>query len=320
MSGADILVADIGGTNARFAVASRTEDGYRLAQQARFSADAFPQFTSALGAYVARLGACPRRACLAVAGPIGEGAAQLTNSPWRLAQRDIEAQFGFAQVALVNDFAGQARGAPMLAPEDRVTIAPGTGLEGAPIVVLGPGTGLGLALLVPAARGFRVLPTEGGHTAFAPQTELERRVQAQLQSRFGYVSYERVCSGIGLEAVYQALGDMAGQDPPALDAATIALRLDTDELARTAFDIFFSALGVFAGNAILASGGRGGLFLSGGILPKNRTALAASTFLERLRMRGPMSGYLANVPIWLALSEETALIGAAGMMDDLQIR
>jgi glucokinase len=317
MTGQDVLVADIGGTNARFAVASRAGGGYRLAEQMRFSGDAFPQFSAALSAYIARLGACPKRACFAVAGPIEAGAAQLTNSPWRLSQRDIETQFGFAQVALVNDFAGQARGAPMLAPEERAVIAPGHSVDGAPIVVLGPGTGLGLALLVPAARGFCVLPTEGGHTAFAPQTDLERRVQVQLQCRFDYVSYERVCSGIGLEAVYQALADIDGRERPALDAAAIALCRDTDDLARTAFDIFFSALGVFAGNAILASGGRGGLFLSGGILPKNRTALAASAFLERVRARGPMRPYLADVPIWLALSEETALIGAAGLMDEL---
>jgi glucokinase len=317
MTGEDILVADIGGTNARFAIASRAGGRYRLAEQVRFSADAFPQFALALGAYIERLGARPRRACFAVAGPIEGGAAQLTNSPWRLSQREIETRFGFAQVALVNDFAGQARGAPMLAPEERAVIAPGHSVDGAPIVVLGPGTGLGLALLVPTGSGFRVLPTEGGHTAFAPQTDLERRVQAQLQSRFGYVSYERVCSGVGLEAVYQALSDIAGRDLPALDAAEIALRRDTDDLARTAFDIFFSALGVFAGNAILASGGRGGLFLSGGILPKNRSPLSASTFLESVRARGPMSKYLADVPIWLALSEETALIGAAGLIDDL---
>lgn len=314
MNGGDILVADIGGTHARFAVALPAPLGFALREIERFSAAAFPQFSTALEAYLAQLQTRPALACFAVAGPILGDGVELTNSPWRLERSEIVQRFGFSDVILVNDFAGQARGAPMLRGDDMAVIAPGRAQPDAPIVVLGPGTGLGLALLAPKpGGGMQVLATEGGHTAFAPQTDMERRVQAALQARYGYVSYERVCSGIGLEAVYQVCGALAGEALAPLDAAAIALCRDTDDHARTAFEIFFSALGVFAGNAILASGGRGGLYLAGGILPKNRAALADSNFLDRLRGRGPMSEYLAEVSIWLVLSEQTALLGAAAL-------
>jgi glucokinase len=317
MSEADILVADIGGTNARFALASRSGDGFHLRARQRFSAQAFTQFSNALAAYIAGLDARPMRACFAVAGPIIDDEVDVTNSPWLLRRDALAAHFGFRAVRLVNDFAAQARGAPLLGASDLAVIAPGRAVAGAPIVVLGPGTGLGLSVLVPTPAGPQVLPTEGGHTAFAPQSDLERRVQAELQQRNGYVSYEGVCSGVGLAATYQALGAIAGATLAPLDAAALASRCDTDDHARAAFEIFFSALGVFAGNAVLSCGGRGGLYLAGGILPKNRDALAASAFLQRLRARGPMSPYLAELPIWLILSEETALLGAAALADDL---
>jgi glucokinase len=140
-------------------------------------------------------------------------------------------------------------------------------------------------------------------------------VQAELQKSLGYVSYEDVCSGLGLAAVYQALAAHAGQTRAPLDAAAIALRQDTDDFARQAFDIFFSALGVFAGNAVLSSGGLGGLYLAGGILPKHRAALAGSAFLKRLRTRGVMSRYLADLPIWLVMSDAAALLGAAALAE-----
>lgn len=318
MSGDDILVADIGGTNARFALARRDGAGFSLRRAQHLSAGDFPDFAAALASFLEANAARPSRACFAVAGPVRAGVAQLTNSSWRIARAAITAQFNIAHVRLVNDFAAQARGAPLTLADHVMEIAPGSGDASAPIVVLGPGTGLGLATLAPTPRGFRVLASEGGHQAYAPQTDLERTLAAKLQAKLGYVAFENVCSGIGLEACFPALCDIAGVPAQALSGAEIAARIDRDPVARMAFEIFFSALGVFAGNAVLATGARGGIFLGGGILPKMRAAFIASDFLARMRNRGPMSSYFDDVPVRLLLSDDVALIGAAALAEELE--
>jgi glucokinase len=316
-SGPAILVGDIGGTHARFAIAQRVKSQLTLdARQSLRVAD-FADARAALGAVLARSPAPPQQVCLAVAGPVRDGVARLTNADWSFDAARLEQQLGLKRVHLVNDFAAQARGAVMVSQEDLLEIAPGLAVQEAPIIVLGPGTGLGLAALIPVEKRWRVVPGEGGHVAFAPADDGEAEILSSLRRTLGYVSFEAVASGIGLETVWTCLRQMAGLSHETADAARIAAAAAQDPLAERALGLFFSALGTFAGDMALAFGARGGVLLTGGILPKQVHALTTSRFLERFRSRGPMSGFLANVPVKLILHGETALLGAAALAEEM---
>jgi glucokinase len=306
------LVADIGGTNARFALALRERDSFQIAHRIVEAASEFARFEDALAHALSTLPTRPNRASFAVAGPIRDGQVRFTNSQWSIDANAVAQRFGFNRVVLENDFAGQARGALHVPRTSITAILSGHALEGAPVAVLGPGTGLGLAYVMPMAHGApRIVATEGGHTAFAPQTSFEAEILKQLQNEHGYVSFERVASGIGIASVYRACLTIAGLDAIDRSAAEIVARIDQDAQARSAMNLFFSALGVFAGNAVLMGGARGGVMLGGGILPKVRAQLAQSDFAERFRARGAMSAYLAECPVDLIMSDDTALLGAA---------
>jgi glucokinase len=310
------LVADIGGTNARFAIAQRRGDGVHVAHVTRYATADHPSFEDAVGAYLSSIPAPPMRAAFAVAGPVDGQRAVLTNSPWRIDAASLQARFGWRSVRLVNDFIGQALGATLLPASALATIMPGVADPQAPIAVLGPGTGLGLALLVPQGDGYRVIPTEGGHTAFAPATAREAAVAAHLRSTLGYVSFESIASGLGLVQVYAALHALDGvahtlAGHPAFTGAEISARAAIDPYADEAMAILFSALGTFVGNVVLTTGAKGGVYLGGGILPKVRAQLESSCFAQRVAERGMMAGYMVDVPVRLILADDTALLGAA---------
>jgi glucokinase len=301
-----VLVADLGGTNARFACAQWEAAQVRLTNRAVLPAKDYPTLEQALAHYLAEVRAPPTNACFAVAGPLGEGVFQFTNLDWRFDPLALKKTFDWGAFHLVNDFAAMARGAADAQEATLTPIAEGRPDPTAPKIVMGPGTGLGLAVLVPEGEGWRVLPAEGGHVAFAPQTAREHEVWAALAAIDPYVSVERVASGSGLPHVYRALG---GQGE--LNAKQIAARADQDPAAAGALDTFFSALGVFAGNAVLTTGARGGVLLCGGMLPALEARLHGSDFVPRFRNRGVMSAYLADVPVMLNTDENAALVGAA---------
>lgn len=279
----------------------------RLTHRMRLPTREFASLEAALAHFVSGVPQAPDSACFAVAGPLGEGLFHFTNLDWSFDPAALSQAFSWRAFHLVNDFAAMARGAVETPDENRSVIAPGVSQKGAPVVALGPGTGLGLATLVPTQAGQRVLSSEGGHVAFAPQTEIERRVWETLNAMLGYVSVESVASGTGLELVYRALG--GGEVN--LTARDIAARAPIDATAKAALGVFFSALGVFAGNAVLTTGARGGVLLCGGMLPALEQELRASDFLSRLHERGIMSAYLADVPVTLIKDEDAALRGAA---------
>ena len=316
-NGSAILVGDIGGTHARFAIARRVNNQLELDARQSLKVADFSDATQALEAVLACSPAPLERACLAVAGPVRDGVARLTNADWSFDAAQLGQQLGLRRLRLVNDFEAQARGAVMVPDEDLLEIAPGLAAPASPIIVLGPGTGLGLAALIPGQQGWRVVPGEGGHVAFAPADDGEAEILSSLRRTHGYVSFETVASGMGLENVWTCLRELAGLPHETADAATIAAAAARDPLAERALAVFFSALGTFAGDMALAFGARGGVLLSGGILPKQVRALTASRFLARFRSRGPMSGFLSNVPVKLILHGETALLGAAALAEEM---
>lgn len=317
---APLLVADIGGTNARFALSlPDTASGQPQIEQIRhFSVSEYPELGGAIAAYLQSItGEQPEQACLAVAAPILHGIADFTNSPWVVEAASLAERFDFAAVRLVNDLQALARGAPMLDPASLDVLIPGDPEPGRSQVVVGPGTGLGQALLVPDGTRWIVLATEGGHTAFAPQDPEEAEILGWLAGRFGYVSFERVVSGQGIENLYQALSAVRGIASSALTAREISDASATDRQARDALGYFSAITGTFAGNAALAAGARGGVYLGGGILPKLGPRFDRARFTRRFKERGPMSPFLEGVPVRLILSDLAAFLGAAALWTEL---
>jgi glucokinase len=315
------LVADIGGTNARFAIARRLDaSGFTLSNQRRMKSADYARLGDAVRAYLDGCGCGDDvvLACFGVAGPVQDGEVRLTNSPWRFDPAALARELGLERIKVVNDFAALARGAGLLPAEDLVTIAAGTPDPAAPVVVLGPGTGLGVGLLIPTEAGAHIVSTEGGHALFAPRDPRERIVAERLTRTYGYLSSERVLSGAGLADIYGVLAEEAGASAARLapEQVTDAALDKRDPIAEAAVETFCNALGGFAGDAAVITGARGGVFLGGGILPRIVDLLRASDFVARFRDKGPMSAYVANVPVRLIVGDSAALLGAAAFAAD----
>lgn len=308
-----ILVGDLGGTHARFAVVDTGPEPMRIECPAEFEARLFATFDAALDAYLEQLGGAPPEAVsLAVAGPVTQGGVRFTNSGWTLAEEDLRAR-GFAHALLINDFAALAFSVSALGQEAFRAIGPDLeGLAGEPITILGAGTGLGVSCLA-RWRG-RVLPvaTEGGHMSFAPRGDRQTAVLSVLAKRFGHVSLERVLSGPGLENIYSALEEIAGRKPEPLDAEEISRRAaEGNADCRTARDMFCSIYGAAAGDFALAHGARGGVYIAGGIAGKILDDLLKSGFRAAFEDKGRLSDYVKAIPTRLILHEDTAFLGAA---------
>ena len=301
-----ILLADIGGTYARF---SRAGPDGAPGQVTRLALDAFPDIASLLeGALVGAPGETrPQAAVLAVAGPVAGDRAPLTNRgpAWivdgpALARR-LDLRSG---VRVVNDFAALAWALPGLGPADLLPLGgPSAAAPDGPCSVIGPGTGLGVAAFLPPDR---VLATEGGHVALAaPDAGLAPLVEAlRRHLGGGHVSAERgALSGQGIEALHAALGGDAARRAPEIlrDGVT-----GTDAPSRAAMDAFCALLGAFAGDVALQHGARGGVFIAGGIPPRMAGFLAASDFRARFEAKGRFQGWLAAVPTWLIRDPEAA--------------
>jgi glucokinase len=223
---------------------------------------------------------------------------------------------GLARVVAINDFHALALAVDRLAEADFAPVKSGAPVADAPVLVLGPGTGFGQALIVPCGDRRRIVTTEGGHVGFAPHTEDEIAVMRVIAGAHGRASVERLLSGAGLANVHRALraisksptGDLAPED------VTAAARAGADPIATQALAMFCAVLGAVAGDAVLATGARGGVVLGGGILPRIRDILSQSAFTERFLAKGRMRGYVENVPARLILRDGAALLGAAAAL------
>ena len=313
------LVADIGGTNARFAIARvDRRRGISLARVRRFKNADFDEPSEAARIYLEGFdGEPPTRGCVAVAAHVTSGEVRLTNSHWVLRPDELAQVLGLETLTVVNDFAAQARGAPLAPDSDRAPIHESPPDPRAPCAVLGPGTGLGLGLLVPHDAGPLVVPTEGGHAGFAPRTEEERAVARRLEESHGFVSWEHLLSGAGLVHIHQALCELDGRSRPEHrpEDITEEALADAAGMARRVVDFFCAALGSFAGDVAVMSGALGGVYLGGGILPRIRSILEASEFVERFTEHGVMTSYASAIPVWLVLSDTAPLLGAAALAE-----
>lgn len=310
---ATILAGDIGGTKSLLGV---FEDG-ELRQQRRLANADFSDFPDVIAAFLADIGMSGSRfdgGCLAVAGPVADDGlrARLTNLPWIIDSAALAARFGLPMPGLVNDFAAAALGAVTSAPDQLLTLQPGEPLPAAPRLVVGAGTGLGMALLLPEAGGWRIVPTEGGHVAFAPADATQAALWNFLHDRHGRVTWENVVSGPGLAAVYAFVsGETGAADPGAIGQAALA---DPSSPAGRALELFLAAYGAFAGDMALASLPRGGVYLAGGIAARILPALQQGVFLAAFNAKAEHAALVTRMPVHVALDPELGLRGAAQLV------
>jgi glucokinase len=309
------LVADIGGTNARFALVQ--PDGTVVHSRYLAAAD-YPTIEHALADYLAiEQAATPRVAALAIAGAVTGDAVALTNHPWTFSIAALQRHFAFAHLAVVNDFEANALALPRLGPADRRQVGSGQPAPDAPLAVIGPGSGLGVAGMVPLGGcGWRPLPGEGGHATMAPANARESALLERMRGHFGHVSAERVLSGPGLVNLYITLTGLDGVSAEPLTPAQVADagQRGTDGHAREAVEMFCAMLGTVTGNVALTLGARGGVFIAGGIVPKLGPAFDVSPFRQRFEAKGRFQPYLAAIPTYVVTHPVPAFVGLAGLV------
>ena len=309
------VVADIGGTHARFAIAQMAEDG-RLAlgnPKVLLTKD-YPSLQQAFAAYAAGLAAPPRRAAFAVAGPVGQDEFKLTNSNWHFRQSTLKDALQLDGAWLVNDFAAIAHAIPHCpasdfeALSDAAFVLPGQGA----ISVVGPGTGLGVGLLVRRQDEDVVVPTEGGHAGFAPPDNDALVMLQSLSKQMPRVSAERVLCGDGLALVYEALSPQAGgvRDPIALWDMAITGK---DVPATKALDRWLALLGMFAGDVALTQGA-GAVVMAGGILPRLGAERVATSFMAGFCNKGRFTAAMKALPVAILAAGQPGLMGAAALL------
>ncbi len=311
------LIADIGGTNARFALTDLSAPSARVIDARSLDASAFGSLQHAAEHYLAAVGVQPRHAAIAVASPVNGEEIRLTNRAWSFTRRELQSALGLDRLHVLNDFGAVAWSVPALADSEQITVhgsdeAP---LQG-PISVLGPGTGLGVAMLVGNDPHWQVVETEGGHISFAPLGEEELGIARWFTARFGRVSNERLLCGSGLshiDAVLRGAVDHAtGQHQDLREPADIvAAALEGHDLAaRRTLARFCAVLGSVAGDAALIHGART-VMLAGGIVPRFIPFLRSSAFRERFLAKGRFAAYLESVTIRVITHNGPGLLGAA---------
>lgn len=312
-----ILVADIGGTYARFALANSIDTNISIREMKVFCTAEFDSVDDAVNAYLSSVDEKPLRACFAAAGPVDNDMVDFTNSRWALRISNFSKALNFERFRVVNDFAALAAGIKHMPEDSFVDVKGGTPIPNAPILVIGPGTGLGQALLLPIGTEEKVVATEGGHVLFAPCTEEDAAVMKIISRDHPRVSVERVLSGHGLVNIYRALCALEGAAPALAHAKDITdvASAGGSPLAAKTVDMFCAILGSVVGDAVLATGARGGVVLGGGIVPKIKDLFLNSEFVDRFIEKGRMTGYVGAAPIKMMTGENAALYGAAAFID-----
>jgi glucokinase len=306
------LVGDIGGTHARFALVAEGS-GQPRHEQVMLCAE-FEGLEQAIRSYLADHGNPGiREAALDVATGITGDFVQLTNGPWGFSIEKTRQALVLDRLHVINDFTALALSVPTLQPHEIRQVGGGKPVSGAPIAVIGPGTGLGVSGLLSAREGRVALQGEGGHTAFSPTTAREIEVLRWLMQRFDHVSTERVVSGMGLENLYQSLCalDQAIAKPLTPAQITEAALAGNDAHCREALDMFCAILGAAAANLVVTLGAHAGCYIGGGIVPRLGEYFARSPFRARFEHKGRFSAYIAAVPTYVILAETPALRGLA---------
>jgi glucokinase len=319
-----ILVGDIGGTKTVLALAAPSGERIELSAQKKYPSRDFAGLGDIVGRYLDETGARVETAALAVAGPVRDGRSRTTNLPWEIDAAELEKPFGLRRVGLLNDLEAVAWGVPALADTDLAVLQPGAADAQGNACVVAAGTGLGQAGMLWDGQRYRPFATEGGHCSFAPTTDArEMGLLTQLAERYGHVSWERLVSGMGIGNIYGFLAGQAKITHP--DAVAKALAGDGDLAAAVAataaegacpvcvesMDLFARLYGREAGNVALKHMALGGVYLGGGIAPKNLDLLQSGGFSAAFRDKGRMGALMEQIPVRVILDPHTPLRGAA---------
>lgn len=311
-----LLIADIGGTNARFALARSDEPGF--SGELTLHCSDYETAEQAIADYLQRSGGIvPDVMCLAAAGPVVDDSVRFINNHWVIDGRELRQRFPSSAVRLLNDFEAIAYSIPLLGDNDLATV----GLVPSEVddkseftlAVLGPGTGLGAGGLLARANGIYPVVGEGSHAGFAPETRMQFKVLKQLRQRYERVSDERLISGPGLENIYWALCRIHGKPETRITAAEIFSRVlaNEDVIAAEATQLFYEALGQVAGNLALALGAFDGVYLAGGIVKRYPDMLKTSSFRSGFENKGRHRSLMERVPTLLILHPQPGLLGAS---------
>ncbi|GMQ77570.1 MAG: glucokinase [Anaerolineae bacterium] len=318
-----LLAGDIGGTKTVLGLFSEEFGPHNPLAIERYPSSDFLTFEDLVSNFLAKHQAAPEAAAIGVAGPVRDNRAAGANLPWAVDKKTLTSCLDGIAVHLLNDLESIAMAVPTLQPEDIEIIKPGKQLEKGPIAIIAPGTGLGEAFLFWDGSRYRPIPSEGGHTDFAPATAEELALLGYLQKKYQHVSYERVCSGIGIPNIFdffretnrfpvpkwleKALGDSEDWTPIIVDSAIAG----TAEICQATLSMFLGILGSEAGNLALQILATGGVYLAGGIPPRILPQLKNDIFLNAFTRKGRLSDILWHVQINVITNPLAAIYGAA---------
>jgi glucokinase len=305
------LIADIGGTNARFALIGT--DGAPRDERALPGAD-YPDIVSAIEAYLAQVDTPrPSIAAIAIANPITGDRVKMTNHSWEFSIEETRQRLGLNRLLLINDFTAQAMAVPWLAPADVHVVGGGTAVENGAMGVLGPGTGLGVSGLIRAGDLWIPLQGEGGHVSVSPGNPREAEILRVTWQRFEHVSAERLVSGMGLQNLHHAISVLEGRESESLTPAEISQRGQdgADSVCAEALETFCALLGSVAGNLALTLGATGGVYIGGGIVSRLGNYFDTSPFRQRFEAKGRFAAYLAAIPTYVIHARNPAFTGIA---------
>jgi glucokinase len=309
------LLADIGGTNARFAL---DYGGGCIERIATLACADHAEFVDAVRTYLEGFADVPvRHAVVAIANPVSGDAIKMTNHHWAFSIEASRRALGLETLLLVNDFAALAMAVPELDASQLDQVGGGAACHGAVIGVVGAGTGLGVAGLVPAGPRWLPLESEGGHATFSPADERELAVLRYCWQRYAHVSAERLVSGTGIPLIFQALAAQRAEATPVnLSTATIVARAlqGKDELCRETIECFCGMLGTVAGNLAVTLSAKGGIYIGGGVVPRLGNYFAASPFRARFESKGRFSAFNAGIPTFVITAPYPAFVGASAIL------
>lgn len=304
------LIADIGGTNARFALSTDLLDVHDIKI---FPCKDYVTIQEAIEMYLSVVegGESIRHAAIAIANPVMGDRISMTNHHWEFSISATKEALGLETFLVLNDFEALAYAIPFLEEDQYTSVRPGKGAEGSPIAIIGPGTGLGMAGLLPTATGWRALPTEGGHASAAAYSILEDEVLKHIRHELGHVSWERVLSGPGLEFIYSALCEIGNAENEGLVAADITERAieQGNPLCQQVLNMYCQFLATAAANQVLMLGARGGVYIGGGIIPRMEDFFKSSGFSHRFTDKGRFGNYLKDIPVNLITETRLSLTG-----------
>ncbi|HEY4265578.1 MAG TPA: glucokinase [Micropepsaceae bacterium] len=315
MTSSPRLLADIGATHARFALLIDGRIGHNFVHMV---AD-YANFADAIAAYLASIpeNLWPVQAAMAVAGPVTSDKVVMMNSPWNFSIAGLKQQFGWTRLHVMNDFAANALAVPHLAEDDLIQVGEGAPVPDAPVAVLGPGTGLGVAGLVRCAESWIALPGEGGNITLAALDSREAAIVDILRRQYAHVSAEIVLSGPGLVNLYDSLCELSGKPAtPSTPEHITHVYPGCDPQCREAVNVFCAMLGTFAGDCALTFGARGGVYIMGGIVPKMIEVFRRSAFRERFEFKGRYRQYLSTVPSYVVMHPFPAYLGLRSLFED----